>query len=71
MLVGLLGNCCLSAEQIIIDVDPLSAMVAIWHDVIVSFNVLAQKEFIGTWISWVICIREKLTGVKSVFDGWM
>ena len=28
--------------------DPLSAMVAIWHQIIVSFQVLAQKGFIET-----------------------
>ena len=29
--------------------NPLSATVAIWNHIVVIFNVLAQKGFIGTW----------------------
>jgi hypothetical protein len=43
-------------------------MLAIWHHLIVSFKVLAQKVFIGTWVSWVKCISERLTVFS---DGWM
>jgi hypothetical protein len=43
-------------------------MDAIWHHIIVSFKVLAQKGFVGTAIS---CISLRLTGVKCVFYGWM
>ena len=40
--------------NIILDINPLNAMVAMWHHIIVSFiNVLAQKGFIGIWISLV------------------
>ena len=42
-------------------------MVAIWHHIIVSFKVLAQKVFIGSWISWLKCISERLTVAKSIF----
>ena len=45
-----------------IDINPLCAMVIIWHRIILNFEVLAQKRFIGTWISWVKCTSEKLTG---------
>ena len=47
--------------------NPLSAMVAIWHYIIVSFQVLAQKGFIRTWIFWVICICEMFTLAMRVF----
>ena len=53
------------------DNNPLSTMVAILHDIIVSFKALAQKVFIGTWISWVKCIRERLAGAKMSLAGWM
>ena len=48
--------------------NPLSAMVAIWHHIMVQFKILAQKGFIGTWIFWIKCISERLTGAKSVFS---
>jgi hypothetical protein len=41
-------------------------MVAIWHKIIVSFKDLAQKGIIGTLISCLKCIGERLTGAKSV-----
>ena len=47
--------------------NPLSAMVDIWKHVIVSFNDLAPKGFIGTLSYWVKCISKRLTVVKSVF----
>jgi hypothetical protein len=40
--------------------NPLSAMVGIWHHLIVSFKVWAQKGFIGTWMSWLKCSTAKL-----------
>ena len=46
--------------------SPLSAMVSMWHRVIVSSEVMAQKGLVGTLISWVKCIIERLTGVKTV-----
>ena len=33
-------------------VNSISAMVTLWHHIIVSSKVLAQKGFIGTWLSW-------------------
>jgi hypothetical protein len=51
--------------------NPHSAVVALWHHIIVSFMVLTLKDFIGTWISWKKCSSERLNGVKSVFDRWM
>ena len=47
--------------------NTLSVIVTIWHHIIVSLKVMAQKGFIGTLISWGKCINEKLTGEKSVF----
>ena len=44
-------------------------MVTTWHHIIVSFKVVAQKEFIGTLLSWVKCIGERLTGEKRVLMG--
>jgi hypothetical protein len=46
---------------------PLSAMVTIWYHIIVRFNVLATKRFIGTWISGLKCISERLIVATSVF----
>ena len=46
-------------------------MVAIWHHIINSFNVLAQKGYSQTCISWVKGSSERLTGVKMSFHGWM
>ena len=39
-------------------VNPLSPMLVIQHHMIVSFKVLAQKGFIGNWISWVKCFSK-------------
>ena len=36
-------------------------MVAIWHHIIVSFKVLAQKGFIGTLIYLIKGISERFT----------
>ena len=47
-------------------INPVSAMVAIWHHFIVV-KALAQTWFIGIRIFWVKCISERLTGVKSVY----
>jgi hypothetical protein len=38
-------------------INPLSAMVTIWHHIKVIFKVLAQKGFIGTLISWYSCVQ--------------
>jgi hypothetical protein len=50
-------------------------MVTIWHQRTVSFKVLAQKGFIGTWICWVKCYSERVTMANTVFwlvdVGWM
>ena len=46
-------------------VNPLSAMVAIWRHIIVSFEVFGtEREF---EYSQVKCISERFTGAKSVF----
>jgi hypothetical protein len=45
-------------------VNHLSAMIAIWYDIIASFKVLTERVH---WISWVNCISERLTGPTSVF----
>jgi hypothetical protein len=52
---------------VMVILNPLDAMVAIWHHITVSFKVLAQKGFIGTWIFWMNCISERFTVAKSVF----
>jgi hypothetical protein len=44
---------------------PLCAMLNTWHPIILSFKVFAQKGFIVTWISWVKCISDRLTGAKT------
>jgi hypothetical protein len=46
---------------IVVGFNPLSAMVTIWHQITVSFEVLAQTGFIATWIFWVKSISERLT----------
>ena len=48
-------------------VNPISAMVTIWHHIIISFKVLLQKGFIVAWISWMKCIGEGLTEGKGIF----
>ena len=48
-------------------INPLSAIVAIWHHTIVSFDFLAQQGFIGTWTFWLKCINEGLTKAKRIF----
>ena len=50
-----------------ISINPLSAMVDTWHNIIVILKVLAQKGFIGTWISYMKCISERLTYVRFPF----
>jgi hypothetical protein len=37
------------------------------HQIRVSFQVFAQKGFIGTWIFWLKCISEMFTVSNSVF----
>ena len=37
--------------QVWVMLDPLSAMVTIWHHIIDSFELLAQRGFFEIWIS--------------------
>jgi hypothetical protein len=46
--------------------NPLSAMVIIWHHIIVSVKVLAQKGFIWTCIFSVKCSSEMFIMAKGV-----
>ena len=45
-------------------INPLSAMVAKCHHIIVSFKVLARGRFIGICISWVKCVSESSLGQR-------
>jgi hypothetical protein len=48
-------------------VNSLSAMVTLWHPIIVGLKVLAQKGLISTLISWVKCSSYVITMAKGVF----
>jgi hypothetical protein len=53
-------NTCITRAAGTQRVNPLSAMVAIWHHIIVSLQVLAQKGFIEMLIYLRKCIRGSL-----------
>jgi hypothetical protein len=66
------SHCCISL--IISKFNPLSAMVAIWNHIIVSFQVLTQKGSLELWyFGWNASVRGFTVG-KSVFwlvdVGW-
>ena len=62
-----MGCSALAAKVEIMFINPLSAMVAIWHRIIVRFKVLAHKRFIGSGIFWMKCVTGRLAGAKSVY----